>query len=383
MNTFPTVTIFTNRLLNYSETFIRAQGEALKHFSSNYLGSYIVPDGLQLPQNKQNIIRDGFRGKIADVLLKLGWLSPRIRRIGINLSPQLIHAHFGPSGLNVLPLAKALNVPLITTFHGYDITICTPERRLGQLHLRFMRNKKRLADDGTLFIAVSDFIKNKLIDAGFPEHKIIRHYIGINTRFFCPDSNIERKPRVLQVARLVPYKGQHLLIQAMAKVAKSFPGVELVLIGDGPERINLERLSEKLNVNTHFTGKLSPQQVLQHMREAKVYTQTSIKLSNGHEEALALSIAEAQAVGTPAVVFNSGGMGEAINPNETGFLVQEGDVNGLAESLLSLLTQQELWNRFSVAAVKFIRQNHDLENQCRVLEGIYQSVIDNRRLQES
>ncbi|GGA64533.1 glycosyl transferase family 1 [Neiella marina] len=370
------IVVFTNQLLPYSETFIRAQGEALNDFNAHYVGSYGVANGLLLATERSYLIRQGKLGAITDNLLKLGILCPWLKRTVGGLQPQLIHAHFGPNGLSALPLAKALNVPLITTFHGFDATIEQPTKAVhGRLHLRFMHHRKTLASQGDVFIAVSDFIKQKLLELGFPAERVVRHYIGINTDFFCPEPQVKRDNSVLIVARLVAYKGHRYLLQAMAKVQQKFPDSQLVLVGDGPEREALEQQAMQLGLNIDFAGKQSPEQVRHRMRQARVYCQTSVRLDNGHEEALALAIAEAQAVGTPAVVFNSGGMPEAVNAKQSGFVVEPADVDDLAARISELLSDHQRWQQFSDAAVAYIRAVHNLNEQNAKLEQLYQQCL--------
>ncbi|WP_427977110.1 glycosyltransferase [Agarivorans sp.] len=383
MSNKPRIIVFSNQLLNYSETFIRAQGEALQQFSAFYLGSSSVSQGISLPLQRRYIIQQQALGKLDDVLLKLGILTPRIGRYVSKLTPSLIHAHFGPNGLTALPLAKRCQVPLITTFHGFDVTINqVNKQQQGRLHLHYMNNKHQLMEHGSLFIAVSDFIKNKLIAQGFAKHKIVRHYIGIDTRFFSPDETVQRKPQVTIVGRLVPYKGHRFLIAAMKLVQQSFD-VELVFIGDGPEKAALQAQAKQQGVKLRLTGKCTPEQVRQHLRESLVYCQTSVVLDNGHEEALALSIAEAQAVGTPAVVFASGGMAEALLPNESGFVVPTGEITALADAISTLLKDRTIWRQFSQAAIRQVQQRHNLTKQCQALEQLYQQTIKQQQLQAS
>jgi len=383
MSNKPKVIVFSNQLLNYSETFIRAQGEALQQFLASYLGSSSVSQGLSLPPHRRYIIQQRALGKLDDMLLKLGILTPRINNYVRSLKPSLIHAHFGPNGLTAIPLAKSCQVPLITTFHGFDVTINqVNKQQQGRLHLHYMKNKAQLMEHGSLFIAVSDFIKNKLIAQGFPKHKVVRHYIGIDTQFFTPDETVQRKAQVTIVGRLVPYKGHRFLIEAMKLVQQHFD-VELVFIGDGPEKAALQAQAEQQGVKLRLTGKCTPEQVRQHLRESLVYCQTSVVLDNGHEEALALSIAEAQAVGTPAVVFASGGMAEAIVPSQSGFVVPTANIQALADAISTLLKDRTIWRQFSQAAINQVQQRHDLAKQCQALEQLYQQTLKQHQQQAS
>ena len=116
-----------------------------------------------------------------------------------------VHAHFGPNGGLGLALANALNLPLVVTFHGYDITRHTVDKRYQQL-------RQRLFDRADRIIAVSDFIRDKLIAAGCAESRISRHYIGldINEQPLPEASGFQEKssfPHLVFVGRLVKQKG--------------------------------------------------------------------------------------------------------------------------------------------------------------------------------
>ncbi|WP_104402829.1 glycosyltransferase [Vibrio penaeicida] len=369
------VIIFSNHLLAYSETFIRAQGEALKHFKAQYVGSDKVAQGLSLPSDRTHIVQSGVLGAVTDKLFKLGLVLPNLLRRMRKLEPELIHAHFGPNGLTALSIAEKLSTPLVVTFHGFDVIEHPSLEKHGRLHLRYMDKRFELADRATQFIAVSDSIKERMIRLGFPEDKIIRHYIGIDTEIFVPSKNIKREKVILCVGRMIPIKGHRFLIEAMSKVQKLAPDNKLVLVGDGEEKAHLEELAKSRGVQVEFTGRQTPEQVKHWMQRASVYVQPSVRMPNGQEEALALTIVEAQAVGTPAVVFNTGGMPEAIIDGETGTVVSEENVDELADAIVNLSYDHERWDRYSNNAVEFVHQTHNLGKQCAALENIYKNVL--------
>ncbi|CCN46305.1 putative UDP-Glycosyltransferase/glycogen phosphorylase [Vibrio nigripulchritudo MADA3029] len=369
------VIIFSNHLLAHSETFIRAQGEALTQYRAQYFGSDRVESGLQLPEARTHIVKSGMFGVITDRLLKLGIILPNLLSRFQSLRPDLIHAHFGPNGLTALSLAEKLDTPLVVTFHGFDVIERPSLEKHGRLHLRYMDKRFELADRATQFIAVSDSIKERMVRLGFPEDKIIRHYIGIDTDFFTPSESIKREKIILCVGRMIPIKGHRFLIEAMSKVQKLAPDYKLVLVGDGEEKAHLEKLAHSKGIQVEFTGRQTPEQVKHWMQRASVYVQPSVRMPNGQEEALALTIVEAQAVGTPAVVFNTGGMPEAIIDGETGTVVSEESVDELADAIVNLSYDHERWDLYSKNAVEFVHKTHNLGKQCAALESIYKNVL--------
>ena len=100
----------------------------------------------------------------------------------------LLHAHFGPDGVSVMPLARKLRIPLVVTFHGGDITMTRRSLWLSGkgYNYHFLLGEKRLQREAALFVAVSAFIRGRLINRGYPEGKVRTHYIGVDTQRFTP-----------------------------------------------------------------------------------------------------------------------------------------------------------------------------------------------------
>ena len=140
----------------------------------------------------------------------------------------ILDVHGGPAGLCALRLAEWLQIPQVTTFHGFDATatnLYATDPRYGSWD--YMRRKHILMKKGDLFIAVSNFIKDKLLDQGFPERKVIVHYTGVDTDLFRPDPAIKRELTVLFVGNLREVKGCEYAIRAMAEVQSQLAEAEL------------------------------------------------------------------------------------------------------------------------------------------------------------
>jgi colanic acid/amylovoran biosynthesis glycosyltransferase len=374
----PTVVIFCDHLLYLSETFIRAQGQALRQYSPAFAGSRRVA-GLELPASSCYTINSGTTaGKIREVVFKLFGKAPDLVRRLKALDPVLVHAHFGPDGLRALPLARQLGLPLIVTFHGSDATALHPRRGEATFgHRRYLANRGTLQRGASLFLAVSDFIRGKLLEQDVAPEKVMVHYIGVDTRLFSP-AGVESEPIVLFVGRLSERKGPNYLIQAMAEVQKEFPQVELVLIGDGPLRKSLEQQAKSSLKKFRFLGAQSPETIREWMDRASLFAASSVKIDSGEEEAFGMVFAEAQAMQKPVVAFASGGVVEAVQHGQTGFLAPERDWRKMAEYLAQLLKDDDLRRQFGSAGRRRVLRLFDLEKQTRVLEKIYSEVIAKR-----
>lgn len=372
----PTIAIYRDRLLPVSETFVLAQAESLRRFVPYYLGSRMV-QGLSLPAQRTLVVnRGGVAGKVSEVSHQLWGWEPVFARRTQSLNPALIHAHFGPDGVRILPLARALKVPLLVTFHGYDATIKDKyAQRSFYSHRVYVRRREVLKREARLFIAVSEFIRNKLLEQGFPPSKVVVHHIGVNAETFQPDSSITGEPVVLFIGRLVEKKGCEYLIRAMSRVQAMKPEVELVVIGDGTLRPNLERLAKQKLRRYRFLGTQPAESVRAWMNRARVFSVPSITAETGDSEGLPMVFCEAQAMELPVVTFATAGNPEAVAHGETGFLAAERDWLGLAEHLLLLLSDENLRQKFGAAGRKRVRAMFDLQKQTDTLEEIYKQVL--------
>ena len=367
----PKVIIFSDHLLYPSETFIHAQASALSEFEPVYAGSRRVA-GLDLRVEQIQLINRGsVAGKFHELSFKLFGFAPNFAKRLDALNPVLLHAHYGPNGLRALPLASSLKIPLIVTFHGSDATIT--DLRYQPTHFgfrRYLANKEKLRKSGALFLAVSKFVRQKLLEQDFPEERVLVHYTGVDTGKFRPAST-EVSPVILFVGRLEECKGAEFVIRAAAEVQQQLPAVELVLIGEGSLRADLEKLAKQSLRRYRFLGVRKSEEVREWMNRASVLCVPSVRRRSGEEEAFGMVCAEAQAVGKPVVAFNSGGIPEVVSHGSTGFLAPEGDWQALAKYLFVLLQDTDLRERFGMSGRDWILRQFDLERRTRALEGIY------------
>ncbi len=171
----PRVLVFTETLLQPSETFILAQMRGLSEYLPILAGLERARPSLPLPQ--EPLLLSDSQPVIANLRAKIyrrAGIAPRFHHRARRSRPDLIHAHFASGGRNALPLARALRLPLLVTFHGADVTVRGSQPDI----------YKRLGEHASIFICVSEFIRDRAIEAGFPPQKLIVHYIGIDRDLF-------------------------------------------------------------------------------------------------------------------------------------------------------------------------------------------------------
>jgi colanic acid/amylovoran biosynthesis glycosyltransferase len=375
------VILFNGRLLPASETFVRAQGEGLQKFTPYYVGARRVP-GLSLPPDRTLVVNHGgILGSGAEGLFKLSGFAPKLYQKLLELNPVLVHAHFGVCGALALPLIKILKVPMIVTFHGFDAVMTDSYAQRNSLSTRIYLNRREvLKREADLFIGVSEFISQKLIAQGFPAQRVITHCIGVNTQQFESPPRLFQQPIVLFVGRFTEKKGCEYLIKAMAKVQEIVDEVELILIGDGELKPELEVLAAKLLQRYQFLGFQTQSIVKSWMDRAMVLVVPSVTAATGDSEGLPTVVIEAQAMGLPVVASNHAGIPQAVIHGETGLLTAERDLEGLAKCILELLRDPELCQRFSYNGKEHVAKNFNLDRQTKILESIYESVLDRKSL---
>jgi glycosyltransferase involved in cell wall biosynthesis len=378
-----TVLVYAGYLLPWSETFIREQVLALREWHGVLVGMREVHqlplDGLDLCLLRP--AKPDFSNRLQWKLNK--WLGtvPRstVRRLQ-KKRPLLLHVHFGVEAITAWPIAKALDLPMLVTLHGYDINVNREWWEAGHGGLALRDYPSRLLElahhPRVHFIAVSDAIQRRAISYGIPTEKILVQYIGIDLRRFTPGGRpiVERIRRVLFVGRLVEKKGCEYLIRAFSKVQALVPDAQLVIVGDGPLRQTLEDLARKLGIHVDFRGVLSNDEVLKELRLARVLCLPSVTAENGDAEGLPIVLLEAQASGVPVVTSARGGT-EGIRDGVTGTVFSERDVDELRTQLVDVLTDDKMALSMAEAGPPFITKKFDIVQCTDALEKTYDLAV--------
>jgi len=363
-----TALIYRHDLLPYSETFILEQARHLQRYRPYFAGRRRV-EGLEIPEDRVAVAKES--GLLFPLTGKWPALVRRLKRE----SAKVVHAHFEGGGIGALGLARDLGAPLVTTCHGWDVTVGDEARwPIPVLRWLYQRSLRKLQREGALFVAVSEHIRQKMLARGYPEERTVVHYIGVDCDEFTADESIMREPVVLFVGRLVEKKGCEHLIQAMGFITEGQKKTRLVIIGDGPLREQLKAAAARAFPRAEFLG-VQPRTVVRRwMNRAQVLCVPTVRAANGDMDGCPFVFFEGQAMGLPVVAYASGGSGEAVVHGETGLLAAEGDIEGMGQLLTRLLNSPEEWARLSLAASKRVRRDFDIVKQCEKLEEMYDSL---------
>jgi phosphatidylinositol alpha-1,6-mannosyltransferase len=188
-------------------------------------------------------------------------------------------------------------------------------------------------------------------------------------------------PVILTVARLVPHKGQDVGIRALASLARDFPSLRYVLVGEGHDEDRLRALADDLNVADRviFAGVLSDDEVAEAYAMATVYLGLS-RLDKGvNVEGFGISFVEAGASGTPSVGGDSGGVRAAVRDGVTGFVVTPDDVTAAATALRRLLGDRAKRDAMGAAARAAVLEHYNWDRVARETSEFADRVLRGKK----
>ncbi len=364
--------IFRKKLLPYSETFIADQGSNLARYRAVYAGFEKDTSGIGLLGDAEKLLLEDFSPNFSAAKLRhrLGFAASKKWLQALRETrPVLIHAHFVNDGIDAVRLGRQLDIPLITTLHGHDIT-------KNEKKSVFKKGAEFLFNRADKIIAVSDYIAGHALRKGCPERKLIQHYIGIDIDRFQQEKRESEQPQLLFVGRLVEKKGCTYLLQAMAQLKTKYPELSLTIVGDGTLKPQLQAEAIQHGLRVNFVGTESSAQIRERLASSWLFVAPSITADNGDAEGLGMVFLEAQALQTPVVSFSSGGVVEAVGHESTGLLCAEKDVSSLADNIDLLLQSEHLRWTFGQQGRTRIKQQFDIKKQCKLLESIYDDVCN-------
>jgi phosphatidyl-myo-inositol dimannoside synthase len=286
-------------------------------------------------------------------------LSRRVREIAASRSVDAVA--FGA----MLPMnltGSKLDQPMIVHTHGFEVA-WTRVPALLQMLRRIGRNSR-------LMTVVSEYTKRFIERALSTETRVELLRIGVDLDRFTPavDGGEVRKrhglggaPVVTHVSRLVPRKGQDLLIKAMPIVRTDVPDAKALIVGGGSDGTRLQRIANDLGVSdaVAFAGEVREEHLAAHYAAGDVFAMPCrSRWANLEVEGLGLVYLEAQACARPAITGDSGGAPEAVVPGETGFVVVGDDHRALAARLVELLGDPRRARAMGLAGRSFVEANH-------------------------
>ena len=271
----------------------------------------------------------------------------------------------GPLTCNRLRVPHVLNVHAPLAWEGATFRAQALQEAAGMLESTALHHAHRI-------VANSHEMRNELIQAGIESHKIDVVMNGVDLALFSPDGPVHRSaPEGAVVVgfsgSLKPWHGVDVLCAAFRSAAED-PRLHLVVVGDGPLRTEVHRLSDELPGRVTFTGALPLEEVPAWMRGMDVAVAPYPRLERFYFSPL--KILDAMACGIANLASNIGQIPELLTHGETALLVPPGDVDALVAALRNLAADAGLRERLGRGGLTQARMRHAWTSRAQEIVAI-------------
>jgi len=264
---------------------------------------------------------------------------------------------------------------VIASTHGHEV---------GWSMLPVARNALRRIGDGTDVVTyVSRYTRGRFASAFGPNASLEYVPPGVDTDRFSPDPaaraemrsryGLGDRPVIVCLSRLVPRKGQDMLIRALPAIRERVDGAALVIVGGGPYMETLRRLAGETDMTEHvvFTGGVPGAELPAHHAMADVFAMPCRTRGAGLDvEGLGIVFLEASSTGVPVVAGNSGGAPETVRDGETGRIVDGTDIGQIATAISEILVDPDRAARMGAEGRRWAVDNWQWRSQAARLAGL-------------
>jgi len=272
------------------------------------------------------------------------------------------------AGFVGLFLKKIRRLPYILYVHGADLL---------EFKNKFLSGKalRKILFNADKVIVNSKFTKTKVMETGVkPEIiKVINpgvsledFEIEIDTEKFKKELNLEEKKIILTVSRLVERKGHDMVLSAMPKIIKEIPNVHYLILGEGPNKAKLKKMTEEMGVDNYvtFLGFIPDSEVPLYYAICDVLVMISREIKEkGDVEGFGIVYLEANAMKKPVVAGKSGGVEDAVENGVNGLLVDPEDVDQIGRAIIRILKDDGLRNELGEKAYQRVKEKFDWKNR--------------------
>ncbi|MFX0196562.1 MAG: glycosyltransferase family 4 protein [Candidatus Hodarchaeota archaeon] len=255
--------------------------------------------------------------------------------------PDIVHSHGITENIVMGIIAPLLNIPIVATYHSnpfdkykYETSIRRKVKRF-VYELLYIDFLTKIASRNFAYITVvSQELKKSFVQKGYEESKIRVVYFGVDVRENDIKFKLKRcgETNILFVGRVSVEKGCDCLLRACKRIADQGKNFKLLLIGDG-DIGSFSDMAVKLGIKDRVFFAGFRQEVSNFFKESEIFVLPS------RGEGLPISILEAMASGLPVIASNVGGIPEAIEEGENGYLVRAGDELSLADMLAKMIDE--------------------------------------------
>jgi phosphatidylinositol alpha-1,6-mannosyltransferase len=314
------------------------------------------------------------------------WEWPKIALPFVNGSSLLLQNEFDlihsgdlyPQGVLSLWFKRLYGKPYVAYCHGEEITQVDGRRFQPKVRDAIFRNAETV-------VAASEFAKQNLLRIGIDPERIRKITPGVDCIRFQPTDArrdlVERhqlagKTVLLTVARLVPRKGHRLVLEALRKLVPEIPDLVYLIVGTGPEEVQLKRLVAEWNLNdaVRFAGFVPDEDLPAYYNLADLYVMPNSE-EKGDIEGFGMVFLEANACGKPVIGGRSGGAAEAVLHGKTGVLVDPHDAGELAAAVQMLTRNRSKMQELGATGLSRARREFSWASRGLALEEVNRQIM--------
>lgn len=284
----------------------------------------------------------------------------------------VIHVHWAmPHILFGWAAQAACRVRLVVTFYGVELR--WTKHALGPLRWLLVRAARR-ADAA---VAISRDTAEEVRRLAGVTPAVIPYGVGLSPQTAAGPTAADGRFTVLFVGRLVERKGVRVLLDALAQPG-ALQACRAVIVGDGPERGDLEAYAAALGVGERvsFRGRISAAELAQAYATAQAFVLPAVLDQRGDTEGLGVVLLEAMSYGVPVVASRIGGITDIVEDGNTGLLVAPGDARQLAAAVQRLAEDVTLARRLGEAGRRLVQERFSWEALAARWEEVYRQVVD-------
>ncbi len=363
---------YKTNFLNKSETFIHRLVSNHRQFESAALcyRKRDFTDKLEVFEAPKT----GLDGLLNTASFHLNLPLPYYRKIIRQLKPDVIHAHFGYDAQKLVSISNSENIPLVVSFYGSDVSRLPSERG-------WKKRYKKLANDGSHFIAASEFMKNQLIALGFPKNKISVIYFGLDLGDLIYSEKSFDNLTIMMAGRLVEKKGFEYALKAIGMLSARGFEIAVSIFGDGPLLGKLKTLTVELGIShqVEFLGFCPVDEIIKAHDKHTLFLAPSVTAPDGDMEGLPNTILEAMAKGTPVVSTSHAAIPEAIDHGTSGFIVNEKDPAVISDIIENILKGMYDLKSISKNGRAVAEKKFNIKRMVQNVEEVYLNVRNSNR----
>ncbi|MBR2994020.1 glycosyltransferase [Candidatus Saccharibacteria bacterium] len=362
---------------NYARTIDGVKTVYLKSVQAK-----VYPDQIHAVPKKKLFYKHGFRVSV--------FPKKEVRKALDEFKPDVVHVQVSdPIGLSVVAYARQKGIPVVTTEHNQPDVITDPlhmprliKRPIDAVLAAYFVNRQSKSDFVTMPTkkAIDDLIWSRGKDFAVPVAAVsngvdLSNFKSgkVSVEIYAKYGISTERPIVLYVGRVDPEKKVGLVIDAFKKAHKEMPTAMLVIVGDGVDKIRLEKkvAEEGLDADVKFLGRVLSPDLYELYKIGDMFATASEIETQG------IVLIEAAATGLPLVAVDKGAVSEVCIDGENGYLCQPGNVAEIAAAITKILSDGKLREKFSKNSIK-IASEHDFERTLDKFINIYNKVIKNK-----